>query len=255
MDVVFHHDEAVGAREGGDLAAPALGHDARGGVLERGDAIEGLGAAAPAGGVEGVGPQAVLVHGHALEPQVEQSGQGLHAGIRQRLGEHEVAGPEQRAEDRRHAVLAPAGDEDAVRCRLDARAADPRRAGRPMRGRAAVGRVAEEPVEVPAAREGGEGAGQAGAAFLVRVPGRQVRAEVDGDIGLGRGLRRGPARESAPADLARDQTAPRGFGVRPGDGAHRQPQAVGQLGWVGRRVPVGSRPRAVSSARASDMAR
>ncbi len=218
------------------LTARSRHHRGRG-VLQGRHAVQRLRTAGTTGGGKGIRPEAVLVHGHALQAEGEQAGQRLHPRIGEGFGGDDVAGSEQAGEHGGHPVLAPAGDEDALHGRGEAAAPHPLRARGAVLARAPLGRIGEQPSEVLAPGKSGQGAREGGRLLLDRRRRGQVRAEVD-DAGVGhraRGRRRPGRRthERAPAHLARDQPAPSGLRVRPRDRAHRDPQPVGQVAMGG----------------------
>lgn len=126
MDIILDDRDAVGLGDGRDLATPFLGHHAGRRVVDRRDAVEGLGSGSTAGVLEGIGAEALAIHGDALEPEVEETRRGLHPRVRQRFGEHQVPRLQQRREDRGEGVLAPATDENLLWASLDTGASDPR---------------------------------------------------------------------------------------------------------------------------------
>ena len=79
--------DPVLAGDARDLGAPRFGHHAAGRVVDGRHQVHGAGRARPAGVLEGVGAQAVLVDGKTLQPKVEQAGHRLEAGVGQLLGQ------------------------------------------------------------------------------------------------------------------------------------------------------------------------
>ena len=98
--------------------------------------------------LERVDPETLLVHRDPVERQVEDARECLHAGIRERFGQHAISRPGERREDRHHRVLGAGADEHLSRMGGESEAGGPRRTGAAMAEGAGVRLVAQEIDEV-----------------------------------------------------------------------------------------------------------
>ena len=208
-------------------------HGAPGRVLQIGHAEERSRSAGAAGGLEGLGPDPVLVERQPTELKMKQARQSLDAGIGHLFGEDQVSRARDGREHDRRPMLRAARDQDPVRIGVQSASRHPAGTGSPVAGHPSR-RLIEihQPVEIRAA---GKSLQRSPERRLAGIPDQTSLAQVQQGriiaLVVGALLQPGlPPPDERPAPYLSAQQSPLlGQCVGPAHGADRHAQPRGQL--------------------------
>ncbi|MNI49352.1 hypothetical protein D3C73_1039610 [compost metagenome] len=184
-----------------------------------------------AGGPQGLGHQAVLVHGYPAQAAAHAVGKGNDAGVAERLAEDHIIAFRQAADRYQQAMLGAGGQHHLLRASFGQPALNPCGASLLVRRMATVGNVVEHLVKVGGSRQlGNRSAQPVGHVRIVGLDDRKVDLaafvlERCGPRECGGGRRRSLLQdESTAANLAHHQAPLGGFVIGSANGARRHVQ-------------------------------